>query len=497
MKILLTTLNSKYVHSNLALKYMYHVAVSHLDEAQVVLQEFTINNPEEYVYGEIVRGDYDLVCFSVYIWNVVKTKALAAKIKDACPDVKILMGGPEVSFNAEELMETESYVDYVLCGEGEEAFGEFCQMLAAGERLPERQVIRNTSPENTANLVSPVRPEIIPFPYEKLPVEPDKVVYYESSRGCPYRCAYCLSSIDKGIRTLPLERVERELSFFIEQEVKQVKFIDRTFNYDRNRTYEIWEFLIDNDNGKTNFHFEICGDLLDDRLLSLLERARPGLFQFEVGIQSTCEEALAAVNRSRETVGLFENIRRVIALGNIHMHVDLIAGLPYEDYKRFGQSFNDVYALGADNLQLGFLKLLKGTAIRDYVEPGQYKYGALAPYEIISNKWISARELVQLKMIENLLDLYDNKGGFSLSLKVLMEELQLEPFEFYERFSEFFYESGYQHRSHKKEDLYRIMNKFAESENLGQRIKECLGQDLEATMNFDAVKKFYRKGWNI
>ncbi|MDO4396075.1 MAG: radical SAM protein, partial [Clostridia bacterium] len=291
MKILLTTLNSKYVHSNLALKYMYHVAVSHLDEAQVVLQEFTINNPEEYVYGEIVRGDYDLVCFSVYIWNVVKTKALAAKIKDACPDVKILMGGPEVSFNAEELMETESYVDYVLCGEGEEAFGEFCQMLAAGERLPERQVIRNTSPENTANLVSPVRPENIPFPYEKLPVEPDKVVYYESSRGCPYRCAYCLSSIDKGIRTLPLERVKRELSFFIEQEVKQVKFIDRTFNYDRNRTYEIWEFLIDNDNGKTNFHFEICGDLLDDRLLSLLERARPGLFQFEVGIQSTCEEA--------------------------------------------------------------------------------------------------------------------------------------------------------------------------------------------------------------
>ncbi|MCI5721141.1 MAG: B12-binding domain-containing radical SAM protein [Firmicutes bacterium] len=493
MRILLTTLNSKYVHSNLALKYLYHAALEELGDTadhSVVLQEFTINNPMEYVYGELVRGDYDLVCFSVYIWNVEKVKALASKLKEACPAVKILMGGPEVSYDTESFLAEEPYVDYVICGEGEGLFRALCRDIAACKSLPETQsVIRKAGDGGFDDW------ENIPFPYEKLPVEEDKVIYYETSRGCPYRCAYCLSSIDKGIRSMPPDRVKRELSFFIERNVKQVKLIDRTFNYDRERTFEIWRFLIENDNGRTNFHFEICGELLDDGLIELLKTARPGLFQFEVGIQSTCPEALTAVNRRPETDKLFTNIRRVIETGNIHMHVDLIAGLPYEGFQRFGRSFNDVYSLGADNLQLGFLKLLKGTEIRNRAAEGMYRYEKQAPYEIISNRWISAGELVRLKMIENVLDLYDNKGGFCLSLRNIMALTGLDAFGFYMEFSEFFYEEGYQHRSHKKEDLYRILNKFAESKDIC--IREWLENDLEATMNFDAVKKFYRKGWEI
>ncbi|MDD7718524.1 MAG: DUF4080 domain-containing protein [Eubacteriaceae bacterium] len=490
MKILLTTLNSKYVHSNLALKYLYHVSLLELDSDSVVLQEFTINNPMEYVYGEIVRGKYDLVCFSVYIWNVEKTKALAAKLKQACPQLKILMGGPEVSYDTEEFLRNESYVDCVICGEGEDLFRKLCQNIALGkEHYYPDKIISDFGHGGF------VQWENIPFPYEKLPVEDDKVVYYETSRGCPYRCAYCLSSIEKGIRTMPLDRVKRELDFFLEKKVKQVKFIDRTFNYDPKRTAEIWDYLIKNDNGRTNFHFEICGDLLSEDQFELLKNARPGLFQFEVGVQSTCMKALSAVNRRPQVSKLFENIKRVVALGNIHMHVDLIAGLPFESFERFGKSFNDVYSLGADNLQLGFLKLLKGTDVRISAPEGCYKYEQQAPYEIISNKWISADQLVRLKMIENVLDLYDNKGGFSESIRNAMALMGLDAFSFYMAFSEFFYEQGYQHRSHKKEDLYRILNKFAESENIC--IREWLEKDLESTMNFDAVKKFYRKGWNI
>ena len=506
MKILLTTLNSKYVHSNLALKYMYGVAVgSGLD---IELQEFTINNEHSYIFGELVRGNYDVVCFSCYIWNIEYTKRVCSDLKKACPKVKIVLGGPEVSYDAVDFMETNSWVDIIMRGEGEVPFFQLCKEIVLEEydlskvssiTYRENGEIMNTMPMKAVSM------EKLPFPYEELPLEKDKVIYFESSRGCPYRCSYCISSIDKRIRVLPLDKTLTQLGYFIRSKVKQVKFIDRTFNFDADRAYAIWEYLIENDNGVTNFHFEICGEILQDRHIQLISKARKGLFQFEIGIQSTNPLALKAVNRSENTFKIFENVEKLLALKNSHIHVDLIAGLPYENFESFGRSFNKVYGLHADDLQLGFLKLLKGTKIYEERDEHGYVFMDVAPYEVISNKYISAEELVQLKMIEKVLDLYHNRGGFDRTLGYLDCAVAETSFDFYNKLAVFYYENGFQHKSHKKENLYRILYAFAKScegesrdfLSLGDKAKDLLTEDLEATMNPDAVKKFMKKGWEI
>ena len=502
MKILLTTLNAKYVHSCLALKYLCTAALNAGFDAEY--REFTINNDMHYVYGELVRGDYDLIGFSCYIWNIEKIKELAADIKKACPRVRILLGGPEAGNDAVSFLAEHRWADWILRGEGEISLVRFLQCLESAGDLSriggltyrrEGRICENPQ-------YPPVSPDQIPFPYSIFPAERDKVIYYESSRGCPYRCSYCLSSLEKQVRALPLERVERELSWFLKQSVRQVKFIDRTFNYDRKRARDIWKFLIDNDNGRTNFHFEICGDLLGEEEFDLLSGVRRGLFQFEIGIQSTNPRALAAVDRKADTGRLLGNVEKLTEMKNIHIHTDLIAGLPYEDYASFGRSFDQVYALKGDNLQLGFLKLLKGTKLRREKEVFGYVCREKAPYEVISSGYLSARELVRLKMIETVLDLYANRGGFSGGLDYLIEKTALSPFSFYEQFADFFFEQGYQHRSHRKEDLYRILFRFAASleeslPGIGEETRLFLERDLEENMNFDAVKKFHKKGWEI
>jgi len=553
MKILLTTLNSKYVHSNLALKYLY--SVSEGSGLDIDLKEFTINNEMGYIYTEILRGGYDLVCFSVYIWNVAQIRRLCADLKKARPDMKIMAGGPEVSHETLSFMKENPWVDYVLRGEGELPFFNFLKALILADEKLENADLSSVAglsfrksceaEKGAAGSVSvpggtglpgglpgelpgglpgelpggtglpggltgfsenPDGPAVpmdkLPFPYRAVDIEPDKVVYYESARGCPYRCSYCLSSLEKTMRPLSLSRVRQELGYFLFKEVKQVKFIDRTFNYDRNRAAEIWQYLIDNDNGITNFHFEICAELLDEDLLKLLSKARPGLFQFEIGIQTTSLKTLGAVDRSTNVSVVLSNVKELIALGNSHIHVDLIAGLPYEDYQSFGRSFNAVYGLGADNLQLGFLKLLKGTKARQQADLHGYVFREEAPYEVISNTYISAEELVQLKMIEHVLELYANKGGFGRTLRFLIPIAAAAPFQFYEKLAAFFYDRGFQHRSHKKEDLYRILYAFAKTlekdfPGIGERTREVLEEDLADTMNFDAVKKFHKKGWEI
>lgn len=515
MKLLLTTLNSKYVHTNLALKYLYcagkEMAAGDGGGAEIELREFTINNDMNYVYGEIIRGSYDCVCFSCYIWNIEKVLNLTADLKKAQPSMKILLGGPEVSYGRRTLMENCPWIDYIIRGEGEHPFSRFCcklkessAWLSEGD-LPEIPALTYRDEngdicETAQGMLLPM--EEVPFPYKELPPEQDKVVYYESSRGCPYRCSYCLSSLDKSIRALPVEDTCRHLGFFLSQKVKQVKFIDRTFNFDLTRAKEIWQYLIEQDNGITNFHFELCGELLDDQAFSLLEKARQGLFQFEIGIQSCNDRTLAAVDRKEQVMPILDNVRRLIAMGNCHVHVDLIAGLPYEDYESFGRSFDLVYGLQADNLQLGFLKLLKGTKIRKETENYDYVFRSRAPYEVIANKYMGAEEMVRLKMIENVLDLYANKGGFEQSLDFLIEKVSDRPFSFFEKFADYFYDQGFQHRSHKKEDLYRILRKFAkymdqEFSGILEHAEKLISQDLEETMNFDAVKKFYKKGWEI
>ena len=359
MKILLTTLNAKYVHSNLALKYLTRVAEK--TDLDVSTREFTINNEMGYIFTEILRNNYDMICFSCYIWNIEKIKELCETLKQADSSLIIALGGPEVSYDANHFLQENSWADMILRGEGEIPMADLSRELMA-TKSDFSQIRGITYRKNGKIFENPDAPlpdmDEVPFPYKEEPAR-DKVIYYESSRGCPYRCSYCLSSIEKTIRPRSLEKTLSELDYFIQRNVKQVKFIDRTFNFNEDRSYRIWEYLIKNDNGITNFHFEICGNLLTDRQIELLATARKGLFQFEIGIQSTNPDVLRAVNRRPVVDKLFSNICKVRDLGNIHLHVDLIAGLPFEDYKSFGKSFDDVYRLHAENLQLGFLKVLK------------------------------------------------------------------------------------------------------------------------------------------
>lgn len=482
MRILLTTLNAKYVHMNLAIRYLYEAAIEFKDEIR--LKEFTINNDDDYIFTELVSGEQELVCFSCYIWNIERILYLAENLKKAKPQVKIVLGGPEVSYDREALLANYPFIDGVIAGEGELAFNQLCRNFLQGKEL-------------LANITEgPVEMNQIPFPYQNTPMEKDKTLYYESSRGCPYRCAYCLSSIEKGIRGLPVDRVKRELDFFLENKVRQVKFIDRTFNWNVDRCYDIISYLLEKDNGLTNFHFEMCGDLISPALLELFEKARPGQFQFEIGIQSTNKETLEAVNRVTDFEKARGNIEKIIGFGNIHVHLDLIAGLPYEGIEAFRNSFNQVYEIKPDALQLGFLKLLKGTDIRENAEKYQYLFRSKAPYEVLANRFISGMEIAGIKKIEAVLDLYYNKGGFVRTLQGMIARKGETPFAFYEALASYYYRNGHQDRSHKKEDLYRILLGFCETEGFDkEEMKEILLLDMKDQLNTEAIKNFERKGF--
>lgn len=496
MKVLLTTLNSKYVHSNLALKYLYMAGKG--CSSSLDLREFTINNSRDYIFTELVMGDYDAVGFSCYIWNIDKILELAADLKKAKPQVYILLGGPEVSYDARQFMEEHDFVDFLIAGQGEIAFGCWCRAIE-GELSYEE--VPGLCCRRAGKIFENPQKQIvfqdIPFPYQEFACEKDKVIYYEASRGCPFGCTYCISSLDRELRELPVSRVQADLSHFIRTGVKQVKFLDRTFNWNKERTMELLGWIIKSDQGTTSFHLEICGDLLDEELLDLLKNARQGLFEFEIGIQSVNEKTLRAVNRFSSVEKTLSNVKALTDMGNSHVHVDLIAGLPFEDYQSFRNSFNQVYALMAHHLQLGFLKMLKGTEIRKQAERYAYTYMEKAPYQVISNEFMCARDLCRLGQIEEVLELYYNRGGFEGSLSWAIERMEGTAFDFYECFTDYYYAHGYQNCSHKKEDLYRIFYGFGQSMGQGEELLPLLLADLENTMNFDAVKKFKRKGWSI
>lgn len=469
MKILLTTLNAKHIHSNLALKYLYTSLVdSGFPRESLTLSEFTINQEEDYIFGEIVGGEYDIICASCYIWNIDKILRICENVKKASPGTRIILGGPEVSFDTELLLAANPFIEAVASG-----------------------VLTNS-----------------PFPYKYLDPEPDKIIYYESMRGCPFACSYCLSSIDKAIECLPLDRVFAELSFFLERKVKQVKFIDRTFNFDRERAGKMIDFLKENDNGITNFHFEMCAEIMTGSMIEKLSSARKGLFQLEIGIQSTNKLTLAACQRNADFAAARKNILLLMQAQNIHMHLDLIAGLPIETYESFQVSFNDVYKLKPHHLQLGFLKLLKGSLIREQCREHEYQFQSRAPYEVISNAYITAKELLALKKTEKVLDLFYNRGGFAKTLLFCIEGLSEPPFHFFQELADYFYENGYHHQPLKKEELYRIFHQFIgqrdeyESEGLqriwqGKDIKKEIHHlvfiDMTETLNEDAVKRLLRK----
>jgi radical SAM superfamily enzyme YgiQ (UPF0313 family) len=524
MKILLTTLNAKYIHSNLAMKYLY--AASGEARDTIELREFTINQENDLIYTELMRCESDLIGFSCYIWNIERILELADTIKKASPETKILLGGPEVTYRAEQILNENPSIDMILSGEGEESFPKLLRVLfeEAGEgtkfsEQPDANVIsdfekalglygidglafRKEDSIVVNSSSEAVDFENVPFPYLYLPCDPDKIVYYESSRGCPFRCTYCLSSLEKDVRAIPIDRVKQDLRYFLYKGIRQVKFIDRTFNYDKERAAEIFRFLISADNKTTNFHFELCGELLDDEMIDLLAGARPGLFQFEIGVQSTNPETLKAIRRSTDLQKLSSNVKRIRAKNNIHLHLDLIAGLPYEGMETFRKSFNDIYALRPHVLQLGFLKMLPGTPIRKHADEYGYLYRDKAPYEVIANRFLSAKELVRIKMIEAVLDRFYNRGGFLETLEYAAEGLLMSPFDFYEEFAIFYYKKGFQISPQSKENLYRVLAgygrwKDTDISGTGETMQEVLMKDMQRTLNPEDLKKFIKQGWEL
>ncbi len=461
MKILLTTLNAKYIQTNLALRYLYESAYEYQEYME--LKEFTINQEESYIYNEIIRGNYDIICISSYIWNISKVKALVADIKKV-KDVIVILGGPEVSYDSEALIREYPYIDYIIRGEGEKTFYEIISLLIS--KKGQMDQINGITYRSKNQVVStPDRASCrslddIPFPYRHFSPEKDRIIYYETSRGCRFNCSYCLSSINKGVRTLSLERVKEELSYFINREIPQVKFVDRTFNLNPKRCLKIIKYIQEIDKGKTNFHLEINGDLLDEEILEVLSTARKGLFQFEIGVQSTWERTIEAVGRKTDFKKLKKNVQKIYRYQNIHFHLDLIAGLPFESFDTFKKSFNDVYELNPHMLQLGFLKLLKGSRVRNEALEHLYCYQDKEPYEILSNKYISAIELVKLKMLEDILEKYYNRSGFQSTLKFVIKTNYENPFSFYDDFSEYWYQNGYHHMAHSKDALYDILLDF-------------------------------------
>ena len=488
MLVLLSALNAKFIHSSPALHSLY--AYSNFKE-NILIKEFTINQSKDKIVSEIIKLNPDIVCFSCYIWNIEMIKEITPVIKKIRPSIKIIFGGSEVSFQYEEILQ-KNIADVIVIGEGEETFEKLMNFFILGEdTLSTIQGIAfmlNGIVQTTSKR-TPIPLDSLPFIYkDNLEVFNNKILYYESSRGCPFSCAYCMSSIEKGVRFVPLERVFEELSFFLANKVRQVKFIDRTFNCDSKRAYAIWKFLIDNTNGITNFHFEIAADLLTPELLTLLKEAPNGLFQFEIGVQSTNRDTLQAVMRKSDLSHLFDVVKKLKDFGNIHLHLDLIAGLPEEDYLSFQNSFNEVYNLHPDQLQLGFLKLLKGSALRENAHSLGIVYDEVAPYSVLYTNHISYEEIQVLKQIEDLVDLYYNSGKSLVTLKFAIEHFE-SPFDFYNAFRKYCEKQEFFSVLHSKQELYIVLFEFLQLE-LPNLIGEVTDLILFDMLKMENIKNF-------
>ncbi|MCL4514731.1 MAG: B12-binding domain-containing radical SAM protein [Firmicutes bacterium] len=490
IKILLTTLNAKFIHSSLALRYLYSSCRDLPVEFRAA--EFDINQELHRIYGDILGKDPEVVAFSCYIWNIEPTLKLVHMLKQVRPSLTTLLGGPEVSYDPGELMANHPAVDYIIFGEGEATFREFLQYLVEDQPdSPEPEVILGLAYRRPPGIessgissitVNPPRPLIqdldsIPSPFcqPELPFQPldelrNKIVYYESSRGCPFGCRYCLSSLSKGVRNFSLDRVKSDLQVLVDAGVKQVKFVDRTFNIHRGRALEILRFLGEKaaSNGtdatpapQINFHFEIAGDLLDDAFLDFLTGVPPGLFQFEIGVQSTNPLTLALIDRKTDLGRLKAAVRRLKAAGNIHLHLDLIAGLPGEDYASFQRSFDKVFELRPERLQLGFLKLLKGSSLREHARNFGCIYAAQPPYEVLATDVLRYDELLRLKRIEDLLEKYYNSHHFDHALEFLFRNFFPSPFKFFEAFSAYWEARRLHQIAHRLPALYRHLYDFA------------------------------------
>ncbi|MCJ7860256.1 MULTISPECIES: B12-binding domain-containing radical SAM protein [unclassified Blautia] len=465
MKILLAACNAKYIHSNLAVYNLKSCSGEY--SSRVVVKEYTINQIRDDILKDIYLEQPDVVCFSCYIWNISFVRELVPDLKKILPQVELWAGGPEVSYDAVEFLKKNPAFFGVMVGEGEETFHELAGYYI--ERKPETlSGIRGVAfrDENKGrDIVHTGWRELmdlskVPFAYSNLTEFKNRIIYYESSRGCPFSCSYCLSSIDKKLRFRDIELVKKELQFFIDNKVPQVKFVDRTFNCKHDHAMEIWRYITENDNGITNFHFEISADLLRAEELALMKTMRPGLIQLEIGVQSTNPQTIKAIRRTMDFEKLKGIVEQIHSFGNIHQHLDLIAGLPYEGYDSFHKSFCDVYALRPEQFQLGFLKVLKGSHMMEMTGEYQILYKDREPYEVLSTAWLTYGEILRLKMVESMVEVYYNSGQFKNTL-VFLEKYFDDPFRMYEALGRFYEKKGYSEISHSRMRRYEILMEFA------------------------------------
>jgi radical SAM superfamily enzyme YgiQ (UPF0313 family) len=455
MKVLLMSLNSKFIHTNLAIQSLkkYYETYHQSPKITMEVKEYTINNDMDSVLRDISKGAYTHIFASAYIWNIEPLVLLFSNYSKINQTTKIVFGGPEVTYNAKEQLLKHRFLDAVVFGEGEKIFGQLLENIAnssdeQGFEKTDGIAYRLNKGRDAEIIINPpmqlIDPlDLIPFPYDSLEAFENRIIYYESARGCPYSCSYCLSSASQGVRYLGFERFKSDMSFFLKNKVNQVKFVDRTFNANKKHAIPILKFLIENDNGITNFHFEITATLLDEDYFKILKNARPGLFQFEIGIQTTYQPTMYAIHRPIEFDKLKQICQRLIEMGGIHIHVDLIAGLPFETFTRFLKSFDDVYEIGAEQLQLGFLKILKGTLLSQEISQHGYKIRDEAPYEVLCNHYISFAELSTLKDIETLVEYYPNSGKFKHAINYFMYKMNVSPSSFFVKMSHYYNEKDY------------------------------------------------------
>lgn len=467
MQFLLTAVNAKYIHSNPAIYSLRAYAGEEL-RPHIAVAEYTINHRMEEILGDLYKRCPDVIGFSCYIWNYPLIQELLRELPKVLPDTDLWLGGPEVSFEGEKILQDFPMVRGIMAGEGEETFKELLSFYVEKKKEENLKGIPGLILREGANPAREVTDiNEIPFLYDDVQAFEHKIIYYETSRGCPFRCSYCLSSIDKKVRLRDLDKVKKELQFFLDKRVPQVKLIDRTFNCNRRHAMEIWRYIKEHDNGVTNFHFEIAADMMGEEELALLKEMRPGLVQLEIGVQTTNPDTLKEINRSGEIARIARAVKSIRAGGNIHIHLDLIAGLPLEGYDRFRESFNDVYGMEPHQLQLGFLKALKGTLIREKAKDYGIVCQESAPYEVLYTKWLSYKEVLQLKRIEEMTALYYNSSQFTHTLPVLEKEFK-DPFEMFERLAEFYAEKGYFVNSPARSRRYQILLEFAVSVSPGK-----------------------------
>ena len=464
MKFLLTAINAKYIHSNPAI-YSLKAYAGEAYAPYIELAEYTINNS----FGDILADIYDrkpeVIGLSCYIWNITLIEELLPELHKLLPDTQIWLGGPEVSFECHKRLEQFPFVTGIMVGEGEETFLDLLKYYLGEDKRELAEIPGLALPTGYTAVREPIDFSSVPFLYSagdqySLEGFENRIIYYESSRGCPFRCSYCLSSIDKKLRLRDLNLVKKELQFFLDEKVPQVKFIDRTFNCNHEHAKAIWQFILDHDNGVTNFHFEIAADLLNDEELALLSKMRPGLVQLEIGVQTTNPESLKEIRRVMDIEKLGKTVEKLQSGRNIHLHLDLIAGLPYENYESFGKSFSDVYAMKPEQLQLGFLKVLKGSFMAEKALAYGLAYLDKAPFEVLYTNWLSFDEVRQLKEIEEMVEIYYNSNQFTHTIP-LLESLFASPFALYEALAKFYKEQGYFVQAPARSYKYQVLLDFA------------------------------------